>query len=91
MKHNTDYKFSARITSMKDFFDALDEDYSTGVIEVRTLDNKPEHYLLTIYSNGDGPNVQYKIGTLDDCLQIATSRVDFMYNLVKRAYLVAEA
>lgn len=91
MKHNTDYKFSARIASMKDFFEAIAEDYSTGVTEVRTLDNKPEHYLLTIYSHDDDPNVQYKLGTLDDCLQIATSRVDFMYNLVKRAYLVAEA
>lgn len=91
MKHNTDYKFSVRITSMKDFFDAIEEDYSTGVTEVRTLDNKLEHYLLTIYSNGDGPNAQYKLGTLDDCLQIATSRVDFMYHLVKRVYLVAEA
>lgn len=91
MKHNTDYKFSARITSMKDFFDAIEEDYSAGVIGVRTLDNKLEHYLLTIYSNGDGPNLQYKLGTLDDCLQIATSRADFMYHLVKRGYLVAEA
>lgn len=88
MKHNADYKFSAKITSMKDFFDAIEEDYSTGVIEARTLDNKSEHYLLTIYSNGDGPNVQYKLDTLDDCLQIATSRVDFMYHLVTRAYLV---
>lgn len=91
MKHNTDYKFSARITSVKDFFDAIEEDYSAGVIGVRTLDNKLEHYLLTIYSNGDGSNLQYKLGTLDDCLQIATSRVDFMYHLVKRGYLVAEA
>lgn len=90
MKHNTGYKFSVRITSMKDFFGAIDEDYSTGVTEVRDLDNESEHYLLTIYSNGDGPNVQYKLGTLGDCLQIATSRVDFMYHLVKRAYLVAE-
>ena len=89
MKHNTDYKFSAKITSMKDFFDAIEDDYSTGVTEVRDLDNKPEHYLLTIYSNGDGPNVQYKLCTLDDCLQIATSRVDFMYHLAKRGYLVA--
>lgn len=91
MKHNTDYKFSAKIASMKDFFDVLDEHYSNSVTEVRTLDNKPEHYLLTIYSNGDGPNVQYKLDTLDDCLQLVTSRVDFMYNLVKREYLVAEA
>lgn len=91
MKHNTDYKFSARITSMKDFFDAIEEDYSTGVTEVRTLDNKLEHYLLTMYSDDVSPHVQYKLGTLDDCLQIATSRVDFMYHLVKRGYLVAEA
>lgn len=91
MKHNADYKFSARITSMKDFFDAIEEDYSTGVTEVRTLDDKLEHYLLTIYSNGDGLNAQYKLGTLDDCLHIAISRVDFMYHLVKRGYLVAEA
>ena len=91
MKHNTDYKFSDRITRVKDFLDAIEEDYSSGVTEVRTLDNKPEHYLLTIYSSGDGPNAQYKLGTLDDCLQIATSRVDFMYHLVKRGYLVAEA
>lgn len=91
MKHNTDYKFSDRITSMKAFFDAIEEDYSSGVTEVRNLDNKSEHYLLTIYSNGDGPNVQYKLSTLDDCLQIATSRVDFMYHLVKRGYLVSES
>ena len=91
MKHNTDYKFSDKIASMKDFFGAIEEDYSTGVTEVRTIGNKLEHYLLTIYSNGDGPNVQYKLGTLDDCLQIATSRVDFMYHLAKRAYLVVEA
>lgn len=91
MKHNTDYKFSDKIASMKDFLDAIEEDYSTGVTEMRTLDNKSEHYLLTIYSSGDGPNVQYKLCTLDDCLQIATSRVDFMYHLVKRGYLVAEA
>lgn len=91
MKHNNDYKFSAKITSLEDFFNVIEEDYSTGVTEVRTLDNKLEHYLLTIYSNGDGPNVQYKLGTLDDCLQIATSRVDLMYHLVKREYLVAEA
>ena len=89
MKHNADYKFSDEIRIVKDFFDALEEDYSTGVIEMRTLDNKPESYLLTIYSNGDGPNVQYKLCTLDDCLQIATSRVDFMYHLAKRGYLVA--
>lgn len=89
MKHNTDYKFSDRIASMQDFFDAIEEDYSSGVNEVRTLDNKSEHYLLTIYSNDAGPNVQYKLGTLDDCLQIATSRVDFMYHLAKRGYLVA--
>lgn len=89
MKHNTDYKFSDQISSVKDFFDAIEQDYSSGVIEIRTLDNKPERYLLTIYSNGDGPNVQYQLRTLDDCLQIATSRVDFMYHLVKRGYLVA--
>lgn len=89
MKHDTDYKFSDKIRSVKDFRDALEDDYSTGVIEMRTLDNKSEYYLLTIYSNGDGPNVQYKLGTLDDCLQIATSRVDFMYHLAKRGYLVA--
>ena len=89
MKHNADYKLSDKITSMKDFFDAIEEDYSAGVIEVRDLDNKPESYLLTIYSNGDGPNVQYKLCTLVDCLQIATSRVDFMYHLAKRGYLVA--
>lgn len=91
MKHNTDYKFSDRITSMKDFFDAIEDDYSIGVTEARTIDNKFDHYLLTIYSNGDGLNVQYKLCTLGDCLQIATSRVDFMYHLVKRAYLVVEA
>lgn len=91
MKHNTDYKFSAKITSMKDFFDAIEEDYSTGVTEVRALDNKPDHYLLTIYSNDDSPYIQYKLGTIDDCLHIAISRVDFMYHLVKRGYLVAEA
>lgn len=91
MKHNTDYKFSDKITSMKDFFAAIEEDYSTCVVEMRTIDNKVEYYLLNIYSNGDGLNVQYKLGTLDDCLQIATSRVDFMYHLVKRAYLVVEA
>lgn len=89
MKHNTDYKFIDQISSVKGFCAAIEEDYSTGVIEVRTLDNKLEHYLLTIYSNGDGPNVQYKLCTLDDCLQIATSRVDFMYHLAKRGYLVA--
>lgn len=89
MKHNIDYKFSDQISSVKDFFDAIEEDYSTSIIEIRTLDNKPESYLLTIYSNGDGPNVQYKPSTLDDCLQIATSRVDLMYHLVKRWYLVA--
>lgn len=91
MKHNTDYKFSARIISMNDFFDAIEEVYSTGVTEVRTLDNKPEHYLLTIYSNDDGPNEQYKLSTLNDCLQIATSRVDFMHHLVKKGYLVSES
>lgn len=91
MKHNTDYKFSDKIATMKDFFDAIEGDYSTGVTEVRTIDNKREHYLLTIYSNGDGPNVQYKLSTLDDCLQIAASRVDFMYHLVKKGYLVSES
>ena len=89
MKHNTDYKFTDKIASIKDFFGAIEEDYSTSETEVRTLDNKREHYLLTIYSNGDGPNVQYKLGTLDDCLQIATSRVDLMYHFVKKGYLVA--
>ena len=90
MKHNTDYKFGDQISSVKDFLGAIEEDYSTGVIEMRTLDNKVESYLLTIYSNDDGPSVQYKLGTLDDCLQIATSRVDFMYHLAKRGYLVSE-
>lgn len=91
MKHNTDYKFGDKISSIKDFFEALEDDYSIGVVELRTLDNRPESYRLTIYSNGDGLNVQYKLCTLDDCLQIATSRVDFMYHLAKRGYLVAEA
>lgn len=88
MKHNTDYKFSDQISSVNRFFDAIEESHSTGVTEIRTLDNKAESYLLTIYSSGDGPNVQYKIGTLDDCLQIATSRIDFMYHLAKKGYLV---
>lgn len=88
MKHNTDYKFSDRISSVNRFFDAIEEDYSTGVTEIRTLDNKAESYLLTIFSSGDGPNVQYKLNTLDDCLQIATSRIDFMYRLAKKGYLV---
>ena len=89
MKHNTDYKFNDQISSVKDFVDAIEEDYSIGTVETRGLDNKPESYLLTIYSNGDGPNVQYQLRTLADCLQIATSRVDFMYHLVKRWFLVA--
>ena len=91
MKHNADYKFSDQIRVVKDFLNALEDDYSIGTVETRGLDNKPESYLLTIYSNGDGPNVQYKLCTLDDCLQIATSRVDFMYHLAKRGYLVSEA
>lgn len=90
MKHNTDYKFSDKIVSVNDFFDAIEEDYSAGITEVRTIDNELEHYLLTIYSNSEVPSVQYKLGTLDDCLQIATSRVDFVYHLVKRGYLVSE-
>ena len=91
MKHDTDYKFSDKIRSVKDFCDALEDDYSTGLTEVRGLDNKTVSCLLTIYSNGDGPNVQYRLGTLVDCLQIATSRVDFMYHLVKTGYLVNES
>lgn len=88
MKHNTDYKFSDQISSVNRFVNAIEEDYSTVVNEIRTLDNKTESYLLTIYSSSGGPHVQYKLGTLDDCLQIATSRIDFMYHLAKKGYLV---
>ena len=88
MKHNTDYKFSDQISGMNRFFAAIEEVYSAGVTEIRTLDDKAESYLLTLYSSSDDPNVQYKLDTLDDCLQIATSRIDFMYHLVKKGYLV---
>ena len=88
MKHNTDYKFSDQISSMNRFFDAIEEDYSAGVTEIRTPDNKVESYLLTIYASDEGANVRYKLGTLDDCLQIATSRIDLMYHLAKKGYLV---
>ena len=84
MKHNTDYKFSDQIGSVKDFFNAIETDYSIGVIEKRTLDDDFDSYQLTIYSDSDSLNVQYVIYTLDDCLKIARSRVDFMYHLSKR-------
>lgn len=91
MKHNTDYKFGDKISSIEDFFEALGHDYSIGVVELRTLDNKNDGYQLTVYSNGDGPNVEYNPRTLGDCLQIVMSRVDFMYHLAKRGYLIIEA
>lgn len=89
MKHNTDYKFSDKIQNVRDFFNALEADYSIGVIEKRTLANEFDSYQLTIYSGSGGLNVGYVIYTLDGCLKIATSRVDFMYHLGKRGYLVA--
>lgn len=89
MKHTTDYKFSDQIASVKDFRDALTGAYSIGIVEKRTLDDTFDHYELTIYPD-DGPNIQYEICNVDDCLTLAVSRVDFMYNLSKRGYLVAD-
>lgn len=90
MKHNIDYKFSDQIKNVRDFFNALENDYSIGVIEKRNLSDEFDSYQLTIYSDGDDLNVAYVIYTLDGCLKIATSRVDFMYHLSKRGYLVAD-
>lgn len=89
MKHLTEYKFSDRIASVKDFFEALGDAYSIGTVENRSLADTLDHYELTVYPD-DGPNVQYEINSVDDCLTLAVSRVDFMYNLSKRGYLVAD-
>lgn len=90
MKHNTNYKFSDQIENVRDFFKALATDYSIGATENRNLIDEVDSFQLTIYSDDDSPNVAYTIFTLDDCLRIATSRLDFMYRLSKRGYLVAD-
>lgn len=50
MKHNTDYKFSDQIKNVRDFFNALENDYSIGVIEKteprRRIRQLPINYLL---------------------------------------------
>lgn len=90
MKHNTNYKFGDQIKDVRDFFNALEIGRSFGVTENRNLIDEVDSFQLTIYSDDDSPNVAYTIFTLDDCLRIATSRLDFMYNLTKRGYLVAD-
>lgn len=90
MKHNTNYKFSDQIKNVRDFFYALEIDYSIGATENRNLLDEVDSFQLTIYSDDDSPNVAYTIFTLDDCLRIATSRLDFMYRLSKRGYLVTD-
>ncbi len=89
MKHTTDYKFGDQIASVRDFFSVLQDAYSIGTVEKRSLADTLDHYELTVYPD-EGPNVQYEIYSVDDCLTLAVSRVDFMYNLSKRGYLVAE-
>lgn len=91
MQHTANYKFSDKITSVTDFFDALTTAYSVGTAEKRTVADEIDLYQLTIYEEGERPNSQYEVYTLDDCLKLATSRLDFMYNLSKRGYLVADS
>lgn len=88
MKHTANYKFSDAIKSPKDFFDALKDAYSIWTVEKRSLGNEPYCYQLTIDMGDDGPNVQYELWSLDDCLLLATSRIDFMYHLSNGGYLV---
>lgn len=88
MKHTANYKFSDAIKSPKDFFDALEDAYPIVTVEKRSLGNEPYCYQLTIYTNGDEPNIQYELWSLDDCLLLATSRIDFMYHLSKGGYLI---
>lgn len=90
MKHNTDYKFSDDIKSVQDFCDALEQNYSLGLIEKRSIDDQLDCYLLTIFPNDDKPKVQYDLYDLDDCLKLATSRVDMLYHLSDRGYLVVD-
>ena len=90
MKHNVDYKFSDDIKSVQDFGDALRRNYSLGIVEKRSIDDQLDCYLLTIFPDGDKPNVQYELYDLDDCLKLATSRVDMMYHLSSGGYLVVD-
>lgn len=89
MKHTTDYKFSDQIASVRDFYHALADAFSIGMVEKRDLYDKLDHYELTVYPD-DGLNIQYEIRSVDDCLTLAVSRVDFMYSLSKRRYLVGD-
>lgn len=90
MKHNADYKFSDNIKSVQDFCDALERNYAIGLIEKRSIDDQFDCYLLTIFPNDNKPKVQYELYDLDDCLKLATSRVDILYHLSDGGYLVVD-
>lgn len=90
MKHNVDYKFSDDIKSVRDFRDALERNYSIGMVEKRSIDDQLDCYSLIIFPNDGKPNVQYELYDLDDCLKLATSRVDMMYHLSDKGYLVVD-
>lgn len=90
MKHNADYKFSDDIKSVRDFCGALERNYSIGIVEKRSIDDQLDCYLLTVYPDSGEPNVQYELYDLDDCLKLATSRVDMLYHLSGEGYLVVD-
>lgn len=90
MKHNVDYKFSDDIKSVQDFCDALERNYAIRLIEKRSIDDQFDCYLLIIFQNDNKLKVQYELYDLYDCLKLATSRVDMLYNLSEGGYLVVD-